>query len=441
MTATGAKRAGPVRPGDRRTAIVVGGGASGVAAAWYLRDAGWQVTIVEAADRLGGRAASSLMGDREVTLGGKNIGHRYRRFREFIEAHGPAEYEPFGINSSRVTPRGLQTVDSSRRARSLLGLVRDIAPRDIVRLGTWARRVARNEDDRWADSPYFGRIGADRGDPTVAEVLGRRAVDTLVRPMTVRMNGAEPDEALISAFGSNLGTLLDTYDQLTGGFGPVLERFAATVDCRLSTRVVGTRPTDRRRAVIVEGGETLEADAVVLALPAASAAALVRDEAPGVARALDSVRYFPARVVVAEYDRPVFTPAVRAVVFGADSIVSNAGAYGIDDLGTIRYTFSGRRARGQLDREPDELLGAAEATLGRHMPVAAARRVRYATALWERAYCAFGRGHHALARELERPIAPGLHVCGDFVSGASMEACFRSAERTTGAVAAAPVAR
>lgn len=445
MSATSVESRAGLGAGGPRSAVVVGGGVSGVAAAWFLRDAGWRVTIVDTADRLGGRAAPAPMGERQITLGGKNIGRRYRRVREFIDAHGPAEYEVFGINSARVTRRGLRTIDSTKRFRSLLALVRENSPADVVRLASWARRVARDESDRWADSPLFERLATTRGDPTMADVLGRRALATLVRPLTVRMNGAEPDEALLSAFGANLGTLLDTFDQLDGGFGPVLDRFAATVDCRLSTEAVSTHPEGRRRAVVLDGPsgrEVLEADAVVLAVPAPAAARLVRAEAPAIGTALEAVRYFPARVIVAEYDRPVFTPEIRAVVFGADAVLSNAGAYGVDDLGTVRYTFSGRCARAHLDREPEELLEAAERALGEHMPVGVARRLRYQTALWEQAYCAFGPGHHQLARDLREEVAPGLSVCGDFLAGASMEACFRAAEGATSKLVAArlPVA-
>jgi len=440
MSAAGVAPA-TVSGGGRPVAVVVGGGVSGIAAAWYLRRAGWAVTLVEAADKLGGRAAAARLDDREVTLGGKNIGRRYRRVRAFVAEHGPAGFEPFGINSARVTPRGLRTIDSTRRMASVRALVRENAPADVLRLSRWALRVSRHEDDRWADSPYFERVAARLGgDPRLADVFDRRALGTIVRPLTVRMNGAEPDEALVSAFGANLGTLLDTYDQLTDGLRPVLERFAATIDCRLATEAVGTSPGGRRREVVIEGGggrEVLDADAVVLAVPAARAAQLLRHEAPGLAGALDRVRYFPARVIVAEYDRDVFRPEVRALVFGAESILSNAGAYGKDDLGTVRYTFSGGRARSELGRDPEELLPTAEAILGTHMPVAAARRLRWVSARWDEAYCAFAPGHHRLARHAREPVAPALHLCGDFLVGASIEACFRAAERATSALTAA----
>jgi len=440
MKAAGVAPAPVVGNGDRPVAVVAGGGVSGVAAAWYLRRAGWAVTLVEAADRLGGRAAAGRLGDREVTLGGKNIGRHYRRVRAFVAEHGPAGFEPFGINSARVTPHGLRTIDSTRRLGSVGALVRENAPADVLRLGRWALRVSRREDDRWADSPYFERVAARLGgDHRLADVLDRRALDTIVRPLTVRMNGAEPDEALVSAFGANLGTLLDTYDQLSDGLRPVLERFAATIDCRFSTEVVGTAPGDRRRTVVVDGPagrEVLEADAVVLALPAARAAQLLRHEAPRIAGALKRVRYFPARVIVAEYDRDLFRPEVRAVVFGAGSVLSNAGAYGKDDLRTVRYTFSGRRARSELGRDPEDLLATAEAIVGEHTPVAAARRRGWVSASWDQAYCAFGPGHHQLARDAHEPVAPRLHVCGDFLAGASIEACFRAADRATSGLAA-----
>ncbi|MEL6909988.1 MAG: FAD-dependent oxidoreductase, partial [Cyanobacteria bacterium J06598_4] len=85
-----------------RTYAVVGGGASGIAAAHYLQQQGIAVELIEMGERLGGRIATQTMGERQMAMGGKNIGKGYRLFREFTAAMGDNPYEFFGLNSSQV---------------------------------------------------------------------------------------------------------------------------------------------------------------------------------------------------------------------------------------------------------------------------------------------------------------------------------------------------
>ena len=42
----------------RRSAVVIGAGFAGLAAAYKLKNAGWNVTVLEARDRIGGRVFS-----------------------------------------------------------------------------------------------------------------------------------------------------------------------------------------------------------------------------------------------------------------------------------------------------------------------------------------------------------------------------------------------
>ncbi|MDP9388899.1 MAG: FAD-dependent oxidoreductase, partial [Actinomycetota bacterium] len=51
------------------TVAVVGGGITGLAAAWELAGAGAQVTLFEASERLGGRIRTEEVGGRPVDLG------------------------------------------------------------------------------------------------------------------------------------------------------------------------------------------------------------------------------------------------------------------------------------------------------------------------------------------------------------------------------------
>ena len=50
----------------------------------------------------------------------------------------------------------------------------------------------------------------------------------IIRPMTVRMNGAEPDEVYMGNLASNVRMLLDTYEQFKHGLAPLLNSFCTT---------------------------------------------------------------------------------------------------------------------------------------------------------------------------------------------------------------------
>ena len=82
-------------PGQRRRLGVVGGGAAGIAAAYYAVAAGWEVEILEASAELGGRMGGAWLGSRRIDFGGKNLGRNYPLFRAFIREQGDFEYEPF----------------------------------------------------------------------------------------------------------------------------------------------------------------------------------------------------------------------------------------------------------------------------------------------------------------------------------------------------------
>src|SRR4051812_46470782 len=103
------------RPRDARRYAVVGAGMSGIAAAFYLQARGHEVELLEREPAIGGRCRPERLGDREITFGGKNIGHRYALFREFTTAMGDNPYEYFGINSARVRGDSLRIFDSTRR--------------------------------------------------------------------------------------------------------------------------------------------------------------------------------------------------------------------------------------------------------------------------------------------------------------------------------------
>ena len=59
----------PASSGDGRSVVILGGGIAGLVSAYELKRAGYRVTVLEARDRIGGRAWTIRGGDRIVQNG------------------------------------------------------------------------------------------------------------------------------------------------------------------------------------------------------------------------------------------------------------------------------------------------------------------------------------------------------------------------------------
>jgi oxygen-dependent protoporphyrinogen oxidase len=426
--------------------LVVGGGVSGVAAAHYLHQAGAPVTLLEAEESLGGRVAPGDLAGRPIELGGKNIGRHYTLFREFARQMGDTEFELFGLHSSRVLDDGrLLTVDGAHRWRSVMGLLRRCPLKDLWRFGRLAWRVMRSEAEGYLGGDYFAKLAEQRDHLPLSAWFSRNFAETVLRPLSLRMNGAEPDEVYLGTLGTNLRTLLDTYDQPRGGMGQIFAEFSRRVPVETGTRAL---------ELVVRGGRVVAVSTadrhgrrqerpcagVVLATAAGAAARLLERHLRPTAGVLASVRYFPVLVVVARYARPVFTPERRALVFGAQHALSNAGAYGLEALDVVRYTFSGRAARIALaeGKQPDVLLAEAEALLARFVGLRPEDRLAFVARRFDPGLCAYAPRHGRLHRSIAAvpTVLPGVVLTGDYVRGASIEACFRAAQGASGSLLA-----
>ncbi len=429
----------------RRYAIV-GGGVSGLATAWYLQGRGAATHIFEGEAELGGRAISGELGGRLLTLGGKNIGRSYTRFRTFASSLGDHRFEYFGINSSRVVEGQMVTFDSQHRGAMLRNL-RGISARDVARLARLAVMLRRDSDARYLSEVNCRALAARYGANSVQDVFSLRLRELILRTLTVRVSAAEPDEVPMANVLPYMGMITDTYDQLADGMHQVLAAAALRSEVSVNTTVDGltldrdrvcgvevtTRGSDRRSEIF---------DGVVIATHAHAAARILGGAVPSASSALGEVRYFPLVVLLVEYERPVFDSRVRAVVFGPEEALSNAGAYGTEDLNVVRYTFSGRLARALTEREPDaeRLAAIAEATLAPYASVTGNPRRAMIAHRFQPGLCAYHEDQAGFLERLGSAAAhvAGLHLTGDYLRGCSIEACFAAAEQASAAIRPEP---
>ncbi|MFB7873661.1 protoporphyrinogen/coproporphyrinogen oxidase [Nocardia sp. NPDC056064] len=408
---------------------VIGGGLSGIGAAFALHRAGHTVELLEQDAVLGGRCGFDSLGGRPIMMGGKNIGRRYTELRAFIADSGERAYEPFGINSSQIVDGELVTLDNPGVAGFLRHLLRMGSPIDAARLLYYGARVRFDESNRYLGSDCFGKAES----ATLDARFGADFCRSVLRPLTVRLNAAEPGEVYLGALGVGLGMVQDRYDQLVDGMQPVLDWFAAQVPVRLGTRVDRIVARDGRviGLDLAENGRAAEFsayDGVVLAIPAHAAAVLLEPVVPALSKTLNEVAYHPSTVAVVHYEQPFFGSDVRSIAFDSGPC-SAAGVYGVNDLDIVRYTFSGRDAR----PIPDALLLAqwiddAEARVRGCLDRPAISRVRTETRSWAAAHCAYLPDHTGFRARLREQLdsVAGLQLAGDYLLGAQLEACYRS---------------
>jgi protoporphyrinogen/coproporphyrinogen III oxidase len=415
--------------------IIVGGGASGLAAAFFLKQLGMSSEIVERQSTIGGRMGTVELGGRSLDCGGKNIGRQYTLFRQFTASLGAHPMEYFGLNSSQVLNGKIATFDSNARWRTMIDLARGVPAQDMIRFAGLLARVKSNEANGYLGSSYSRALGQRYDSLALNRYFSPEFCRRIIRPMTVRMNGAEPEEVFMGNFASNVRMLLDTYEQFKHGLAPLLNSFTSRYRVHLNTTTEALVMTDGRVTgvrVKDENGDTreLHGAGVILATPAPISAALAEPLLAGLAHRLRSVAYYPVTLVLAEYDRAVFSDHVRALVFDRNDACSNAGAYGVNDLHLVRYTFSGKTSREHMRvMDAAALLRLGEASLSRHIPFDVRSRRRFVARHFNQGLCAYTPYHARFVAHVSEELkkVAGLYLTGDYIQGASIEACFRSA--------------
>jgi oxygen-dependent protoporphyrinogen oxidase len=429
---------------------VVGAGVSGIATAFYLRQHNIEVDLYEAKQRIGGRIGSEQLLGRRVDFGGKNIGRHYHLFREFARACGNPEFEYFGLNTSQLVNGRVVRINRERsKILNLLRIINLCGLEGFAKLYPQTQAILADRGQGALGSEFFVKISEIHDHMTLAGYLNRRCVNHVVRPITIRMNGAEPEECYPGNFGSNLALVLDSYEQLKEGMHGLLDSFRV-MEGPGSLRILEghavasvSNAPDAGKVLIsyVKGGIPGKAvyDRVISALPAPCLAELLDETLPKASALLRQIQYYPVAIAIVRYRNPVFPKDCRAMMFDSSVALSNAGAYGIEDLDLVRYTFSGRVSRSTISEysAPEAVVGLGEEIASPYFNIRGNPREAFVYRYLHEGLCAYSPRHHELLGKLEQELSmiPGLAATGDYRRGASIEACFRAAgecvEKTT----------
>lgn len=480
-----------------RHCVVVGAGISGLAAAWHLSShhPEVRVTVLESADRVGGKIAADPVGDfGPVDTGAESVLARRPEALELIEqvGLGPDIVHP-AVSTASIWSRGSLR---AMPARTLLGIPSD--PHTLAGLLEEAE-VERVRHE--VLSPPPGEGGGRSVDPPVADIsigdlvaarLGDAVVDRLVEPLlggvyAGHARNLSAATALPAAFaahrdGQSLvkvaaqaipaastsnGVARPVFAGIRGG----IHRLPDTLATRLGERGVDLRTGTVVRALQRRGTgfrlecgpvpepEQVDADLVVLATPAAATARILGRLAPDAADALSTIEVaslaivtlvVPSRLVGRLPGSGILVPPVEGLTVKAATFSSNKWGWVAEagvgrgeeaaDLTVLRASI-GRQGETRALRHSDEELITIVLDDLRRMGVDLPEPhdvYAWHVKRWGGGLPQYAVGHQQLmARVAEAMTAvPGLALCGAAYQGVGIPACIASGRAAATRVAA-----
>jgi protoporphyrinogen/coproporphyrinogen III oxidase len=456
---------------DAAHVVVVGGGISGLAAAYHLsrRSPQARVTVLEGSPQVGGKLRVSDVAGVPVDEGAEAMLNRRPEAVDLARAVGLGD----DLTHPDTTSAAVWTGGAIRPLPpTLMGVPTDLAA--LARSGIVSRRgLARARLDRVLPATEIGRDMA--AGLLVARRLGSEVNDRLLEPLLGGVYAGHARELSLRAAVPQVAALVDRHRSLLGaaaqarteastderpvfagirgGVGRLPDAVARASGAQVRTHAM-VRELQRRdrgwRLVVgpTRAPEVLDADAVVLAVPAAPASRLLRPFAEHTAGRLGEIDYASVAVVTFAFPRqkvgdaftgsgflvpPVDGRSVKAATY-------SSGKWGwlsaADQSVVVVRTSLGRyREERDLQRDDVDLAATALADLRAATGVQSAP-VDTRVTRWGGALPQYTVGHLDRVAAVRSGVAavPGLALCGAAYDGLGIPACIASAEAAVGQV-------
>ncbi|MFI6826220.1 protoporphyrinogen oxidase [Kribbella sp. NPDC050241] len=445
--------------------VVVGGGISGLAAAYALATGPNppRITVLEGSPRLGGKLAGDVLEGVPVDLGAESVLARRPEAIDLIKAVGLGD----DLVHPATTSAGLWIGDRIRAIPpTVMGVPMDPAATADV-LGSEGAEAVAHE----AELPAPGLTEDVAIGQFVASRMGSAVTDKLIDPLLGGVYAGRAEEISLAAAVPELYAKLRTAPSLLAATAEMREAGRRRAGAPVFAGIVGginrlisalekdltARGVDIRRKLAVrritrtangyalEAGPVpaptlLEADAVIVAVPATPAARMLAELVPAASTELATIEYASMAIVtlaVRKQDWPeaatgsgFLVPSVEGRTIKA-STYSHAkwewsGAAG-GDLAVLRCSVGRLGEEHVLQRSDEELVALATADLGRAVglqaPVVGSLVTRWGGGLPQ-----YAVGHLDRVDRVEEAVAaePGLAVCGAAYRGVGIAACVAS---------------
>lgn len=454
---------------------MIGGGISGLSAAWTVRqaDPAASITVLEGSADLGGKVASTRVGGVRLDTGAESLLVRRPEALQLIDQIGLRDevVHPASTHASIWSRGVLHRVPQG----TVMGIPGD--PESLSPL------LTPHEVDRVGDEPPTG--GAPGLDISVGDFvsarLGDAVVDRMIEPL---LGGVYAGHAREISLAAALPAILPAYHAgsslleavrgalppplpdgsvrppvfagLRGGVHRLIERLVqelrrtgVIIHTGVPAREVKRRPVESGGGFDVITGPRPEptvwsAQRLILATPPAPTARLLGEIAPAAARELADIETasmaivtlaLPASTAPTMRGSGVLVPPVEGLVVKASTFSANkwdwvreSGESGSDGLIFVRASMGRHREEADLQRGNDDLVGAVRADLrlmlGQPVPAPVQAHVQR----WGGALPQYAVGHLDRVASIRTSVAavPGLAVCGATYQGVGIPACIAS---------------
>jgi oxygen-dependent protoporphyrinogen oxidase len=463
--------------------VIIGGGIAGLAAAFFLKDEPVLVTVLEGSQRLGGKLSASDVAGVAMDEGAEALLARRPEGIELIKAAGlGADLVPAGVTSSAIYTRGAMRPLPRRQFMGVPADPDELAATGVISPEGLAR--ARHETE-----PRLAPARPEAAEPETAEPapavdvsvteyigsrLGTEIVDRLVDPLLGGVYAGRSEDlsfaatlAPLAAAARGHASLTEAvtsllpppaspaaghaakpaplFVTLTSGLGAVPEAVAKAsgADVRTGAMVRALRRTQTGWRLTVGSAadpEYLDADAVILATPAAPAARLLRDAVPAASARLAEIPYASMAIVTLAFaagDFPAqqrsgyLVPAVdgRAVKAATFSTVKWPHLAAQAPVHVVRCSIGRSGDVAVLQRDDEELAALAQSELAAAIGITAQPAAHRVTR-WGGGLPQYNVGHLDRVAGIRAAVGeqPGLAVAGAAYDGVGIPACVATAK-------------
>jgi len=491
--------------GAKPHVVVVGGGIAGLAAAFFLRDEQVRVTVLDGSPRLGGKLSASDVAGVSMDEGAEALLARRPEGIALITAAGLGDdLVPAGVTSSAIYSRGVFRSLPRRQFMGVPADVDELATTEVISAEGVAR--ARDESPRPAEdgdvsvTEYIGsRLGVEVVDRLVDPLLGGvyagRSEDLSFQATLAPLAAATHEYPLLTEAAASLapprpGTSPDNskmpsaavplipprpaptpdnskmpsagdspssgsgakpapiFVTLTTGLGSLPESVAKAsgADVRVNAMVRELTRTETGWRLTIGSAaapEYLDADAVIVATPAAPAARLLKGIANEAAAQLERIPYASMAIVTLAFRAEDFPAQQRSgyLVPAVDGRAVKAATFS-----TIKWPHLARAADPKhpvhivrcsvgrsgdvavLQRDDGDLADLAAADLAAAVGITA-RSVAQRVTRWGGGLPQYNVGHLDRVARIRAAVAaqPGLAVAGAAYDGVGIPACIATA--------------